>query len=112
MRLYVCGPMTGIPLHNFPAFHRAAADLRALGFEVVSPAELDGQDFDHDNPEPWEHYLRRDIVILLDCDGVFTLPGWDTSRGATLERHIAVELGMPVFFRLEDVVEGVAHDAR
>ena len=40
MRIYVAGPMTGHPQLNFPAFHTEAARLRALGYEVVNPAEL------------------------------------------------------------------------
>jgi hypothetical protein len=112
MRVYIAGGMSGYPEHNFPAFFHAAEALRALGHEPVNPAELDGPDFDHDNPQPWEHYLKRDIVLLLECDAVFTLEGWAQSKGATLERHIAKELGMPVFHRLSDVEEGVAHDGR
>ena len=37
-RIYVAGPMSGLPAFNFPAFHEAAADLRACGFDVVNPA--------------------------------------------------------------------------
>lgn len=44
MRWYVSGPMTGLPLLNFPAFHAAAAKLRAQGHEVINPAEMDAAD--------------------------------------------------------------------
>lgn len=90
-RVYISGPMTGLPEHNFPAFHNAAKRLRALGVEVVNPAEI--------NPEPgmpWAWYMRRDIKALMDCDAVATLPGWENSKGATLEVQIATALGMPV----------------
>lgn len=41
MRLYLAGPMTGHDNYNFPEFFRVAKALRALGNEVVSPAEED-----------------------------------------------------------------------
>ena len=47
LRLYVAGPMSGIPHLNHPEFDRMADLLRALGHEVFSPAEKDrewGQD--------------------------------------------------------------------
>ncbi|MBF3131496.1 DUF4406 domain-containing protein, partial [Pseudomonas aeruginosa] len=38
-RIYLAGPMTGLPEHNFPAFHAEAARLRSLGYQVENPAE-------------------------------------------------------------------------
>ncbi len=39
-KLYLSGPMSGIKDNNFPVFHAEAARLRALGYTVVSPAEI------------------------------------------------------------------------
>lgn len=90
--VYISGPMTGLPEFNFPAFHEAAAKLRDLGLVVVNPAEHD------EAPEkPWAEYLRKDIKLLMDCDGVALLPGWEKSKGARLEVHIARQLGMNVW---------------
>ena len=90
-RIYVSGPMTGLPQLNFPAFHTAAAALRKLGHEVVNPAEL--------NPDPsaaWDQCMRADIKALCDCDGLALLPGWEDSKGAHLEVHIAHRIGIKV----------------
>lgn len=91
MRIYLSGPMTGIPEYNIPAFNAAAGQLRAAGFEVVNPAE---------NGLPpaaeWHRHMRVDIANLVTCDGLVTLHGWQASRGAKLEYDIAVRLDMPV----------------
>ncbi len=42
-KVYLAGPMRGLPLFNFPAFADAAAKLRAQGYDVFSPAERDEQ---------------------------------------------------------------------
>ncbi|MFU2878316.1 DUF4406 domain-containing protein [Pseudomonas aeruginosa] len=70
-RIYLAGPMTGLPEHNFPAFHAEAARLRQFGYHVENPAEI--------NPEggSWSDCMRRDIPQLLTCDSLALLPGWD-----------------------------------
>jgi len=92
-RIYIAGPMTGLPEHNFPAFHAAAKRLREAGWEAVNPAENFGgrRDMSRDT------YLRADITLLATCEAMALLPGWEGSRGAMLEYLIAWELGLPVF---------------
>jgi nucleoside 2-deoxyribosyltransferase len=92
MKLYIAGPMSGYLELNFPAFHAEAARLRALGFEVVSPAEVDV------GPNPtWLSCMRADIKVLVDCDGIALLSGWEQSKGAKVEHAIARGLGLRIF---------------
>lgn len=91
MKIYLSGPMTGLPEYNYPAFHDAAKRLREQGHDVVSPAELHGDDI-----LTWEQYMRADIKALCDCDTLALLPGWESSRGAHLELHIAHRLGIRI----------------
>ncbi|MFN3375602.1 MAG: DUF4406 domain-containing protein [Burkholderiaceae bacterium] len=100
-RLYLCGPMTGLPEFNYPAFHAAAAELRACGFTVVNPAES-GLPAD----APWHQHMRVNLKAMMDCDGVALLPGWQASKGATLEVDLALELSMPVRRKLYWLVHG------
>ena len=86
-RVFLSGPMTGIPEFNYPAFNQAAEQLRALGYEVENPAENPEQD-------SWEAYMRLALIQLLQCDIVAQLPGWQDSRGARMEHDVADELGI------------------
>ncbi|KZA10527.1 Phosphoribosyl-ATP pyrophosphohydrolase [Acinetobacter baumannii] len=104
-RLYVGGPMspesfglTETPTDwdwNHPAFNKAAEFYRSQGYEVVNPAEMDAEAGDVGALE-WHEYLRRDIKALADCTHIAMLPGWENSKGAQLEHHIAQELGLTV----------------
>lgn len=90
-RIYIAGPMTGLPQFNYPAFNTMAGQLRAYGFEVENPAE---------NPVPacgsWLGYMRLSLAQLVTCDQVITLPGWEQSKGARIEVDLAHQLGLPV----------------
>jgi len=91
-RIYLAGPMTGLPDHNFPAFRAAAERLQQAGWEVVNPADNFGGRTDL----PRGSYLRADVALLLQCDAMAMLPGWADSRGAKLEYLLGRELGMPI----------------
>jgi hypothetical protein len=92
-KIYIAGPMTGLPELNFPAFHAAAAVLRERGHTVINPAEIN-----LDVGADWADCMRADIAQLVTCDSICLLPGWEKSRGATLEHHIAAALGFEVQF--------------
>lgn len=90
-RVYIAGPMSGYPELNFPAFRVEAAALRAVGLDVVNPAEI--------NVDPstgWSACMRADIAQLVTCDRIHLLPGWSRSKGASLEHHIGRALGLLV----------------
>jgi len=90
-RIYLSGPMTGIADYNFPAFNAAAARLRKLGYSVANPAEKE-----IDSKKTWEDYLRADLIELLRCDAIALLPGWQKSKGANLELHVAHRVGIEI----------------
>ena len=104
--IYLAGPMTGIPLFNFPLFDSATKHLRQLGNNIVSPAELDSQKvrdaalvskdgaLDANGMvagETWGDMLARDVKLIADaCNGVCFLDGWERSRGARLEAFVGL----------------------
>lgn len=90
-RVYVAGPMTGLPEYNFPLFNATAAKLRGEGWHVENPAE-----HGHVEGACWADYLRWDISRIATCGAIYLLPGWEKSKGAHLEVHIAGVLGLRV----------------
>lgn len=122
VRVYLAGPMTGIPQFNFPAFDEAADRLRALGIDVQSPAEMDdpatrtaalaspdgSPGSGSANGETWGDFLARDVKLIADgdIDEIRVLPGWQRSRGARLETFIANRLcGIPIYTLDGELVE-------
>lgn len=111
--LYVSGPMTGLPDFNRAAFHKAADDLRARGYDVVNPAEVDL------GPKAtWEDYMRVHLATITsgDVHGLAMLPGWRKSKGARLEGEAAQAFGLPMRWChdwpvIEDAPEPVDPDA-
>lgn len=96
-RFYIAGPMTGLPEYNYPAFEEAASRLRRRGRDVVSPHELYDELPEERGSLPWWEYLQRGIEALTSCTDIIMLDGWAKSRGARLEHHVALGLGMAVY---------------
>lgn len=103
--LYVSGPMRGYQRYNFEAFEGACKTLRAQGYTVISPHEIDLHlGFDPDKPLDQQNgnfsltkFLRRDIDSIIDAHAVVTLPGYENSVGATMELAVAKFLEKPVY---------------
>ena len=98
LTLYLSGPMSGIPDFNYPLFTDAAAHLRRLGFDVISPHELDseaGVDLDAFTEADRRAALARDVAAVTRADGVAVLPGWEQSSGARAELALAVAIPIP-----------------
>jgi len=111
MKVYIAGPMRGIPYFNFPAFFEAEVGLIKQGFQVLNPAkrdekggfrwkrcpfgsqeELAEQGFD------LRKAMREDLSMICNsAEGLVLLPGHEESLGATVELDLAVCLGLPVF---------------
>lgn len=107
IRWYLAGPMTGIKGFNYPLFDLVAASLRADGFQIISPAELDSPEarrISEASPDgsiksmpagsTWGSALARCMVPLVDqCGGIILLPDWWKSKGACVEATVALLCG-------------------
>lgn len=89
---YIAGPMTGLPNFNHPAFTEAAARGRAAGRVILNPAE----NFGGDQTRHYSEYLRAAVAQVMSADAIALLDGWENSKGARLEVHVAQILGLPI----------------
>lgn len=117
-KTYLAGPMTGHANHNYPAFIAATADLRARGWDILSPHEYEAQGITGDPDaasyyarvlaskdglelvgKPYNAILARDVQCIADdCDGIIFLQGWERSKGARLEAFVALNWGYTKFW--------------
>ena len=118
MKIYLAGPMTGKFGFNALAFKNYERTLQTpwIGgplfgtkhIEIVNPAELDralgitpcpyGR-----TPEGMtlKDFMKRDLPALMECDGIFLLPGYARSRGAMCELDVANACGLSTYHWME-----------
>ena len=103
-KLYLSGPMTGIEDYNRAEFDGAVLDLLGAGAdEVYDPAEHidEYESLSHETcmalslreliaERPWVEDIEPYYDMLV------SLPGWQDSAGARLEREVAEAIGIEV----------------
>lgn len=106
MKIYIAGPMSGMEDWNFPAFFEAERQLKELGHEPINPAHNDGETVEEalksaGSPErpnnSWAYYMRRDLPSVMGAEAICVLPGWQNSKGASLEVQVAKAIGLPLY---------------
>ena len=91
-KVYISGPITGIPDGNKEAFEVAERVLREKGYAVFNPRRHVPQGLD------WATAMRSAIKLLLECDAIYLLSDWSHSKGAQVEYGLAKTLGMTIIF--------------
>lgn len=87
-KIYISGPMTGIPDLNKEAIMKAALFYKEKGLDVITPFDginlaryLKGENIKNGYTES----LSCDIMLLSGCDAIAMLPGWTQSYGCIAE---------------------------
>jgi nucleoside 2-deoxyribosyltransferase len=91
-KVYISGAISHHDLNDRKqTFRLAEMCLRSAGYEPVNP-------FNNkvDENENWRVHMRADIKLLMDCDFIFMLNGWEESKGAKLEFDVATSCGLGV----------------
>lgn len=92
MRVYISGPITGTTNYML-RFARAEAVLQIQGYDVFNPARVNQG---MPKVSTWEDYMKVAEAVLSCCDTIYMLQGWENSRGAVREYHLAMAAGMVV----------------
>ena len=99
-KVYIAGPMSGLPEFNRPSFHLADTLLTKSGKVVLNPAILpDGLS----QPE----YMDICCAMVRCADALFMLNDWERSEGAVAEYHLAKKLGKSIIFQNETEIPEV-----
>lgn len=93
-KIYISGKISGIENEAPELFSAAEKELQKKGFETVNPMTLN-----HEHDKSWNSYMKEDIKALCDCDEIFMLSNWTSSRGAIIEHTIANYLGIKVQYQ-------------
>lgn len=93
-KIYISGAIAHHDLQERKkAFAHAECYLDLKGYEPVNPFNNGLPDDAH-----WREHMRADIALLLQCDCIFMLQGWELSKGAKLELDVASSCGIEVLF--------------
>jgi hypothetical protein len=91
-RVYISGPIAHYDLEDRKeVFRDMECLLRRNGYIPVNP-------FNNGLPQPgdWQDHMKADIKLLLNCQYIVLLPGWEKSKGCRLELDVAMSTGLEV----------------
>ena len=97
MRVYLSGPVAGIPNDNREAFNNAEEYFLMRGYEVVNPIKIgEGLKLRLKREPMYKEYLLEDISYLMYCHIIYLLPNWEQSTRAVIERDVAKGLHLMI----------------
>lgn len=100
-KIYLSAPISGYDLEERKErFMEMEVKLRGRGFDVCNPMG-----------KHWESglttydYMRKDIEMLLSCDAILLMDGWNRSAGCKCELDVAVACGLEVYFENMETIK-------
>ena len=100
-KIYIAGPISGLPNFNRDAFNAEAHRLLGLGHVALNPAILP------DGLEQHE-YMAICIEMVKMANQLVMLPGWERSAGARAEHALAIKLGKAIILPVPHLADEVA----
>ena len=110
---YLSGPISDEDpqqvIWNINEFMKYARKYRDEGRTILNPVEI----VPLNDELSYSDYIRADLVRFLESNiiGMYMLPGWRTSKGACLEKHLADVLNIPVYDANTGSLETITDEA-
>lgn len=101
-RIYIAGGIEGLDIkQRKEAFREVEVRLRDEGYVTRNP-------FDNGLPDDArrEDHIRADLKMLLECDEIYMMKGWEWSKGACRERDVALECGLKIRYEDKEQQDG------
>jgi len=111
--VYVAGKLSDMPvgyLRNMRCMMGYAHRISRLGLAIAVPCLDYSMALAH-NLEI-DEFMGNNLEIMLRCDAVALVPGWETSVGTKMEIDIAGARGIPILYDYEAVGVYAAHHSR
>ncbi len=95
--VYISGQITGLDINEaINNFERSESIISNIGMNPVNPMK-NGIPIESE----WHEHMGMDIKMLLECDAILMQSNWNESKGARIERSIAKEFNMIIFYESE-----------
>lgn len=109
MRIYISGKISGLEKEEYMEhFDNAERELKEAGYEPINPAKYNDM---LPKSLTWEEYMGIDLTLLLRlCDGIYMLNNWELSKGAKIERDLAITSGKTVMYQSGGIEERKDHN--
>ena len=99
--IYISGRISGNK-HWKEQFKKAEDYLVYHGYEtheIINPLVLEDIVLEKNKNASYADFMKTYIRMLMTCNEIFMLQGWRRSKGAKLEHHIAVTLGIKIIYQ-------------
>jgi hypothetical protein len=112
-KLFISGPMSGMPHYNIGNFNRYAEMARKLGYRVVNPVEMAqkiGIRKVLSDKKTFKKLIEAELKAVKSCDVILMLDWWQNSPGAQKELRVALGVGLDVKLQHDIEMEWLSHE--
>lgn len=94
-KIYIAGPISMFSyLRAVERFDKAEKELHDYGYYItLNPIKLCAKHWER------EKCMSRCLDVLLGCDAIYMQRLWWLSKGARLERKVAIECGIDIIYQ-------------